>query len=104
MDMKVPFDIKDVELEEKYEEDGMVQLYFNVPKDWLLNPDGDAAHATVSVDYPKSNPEPAYADVMISPTRVDSEGNGEDYDWEPLEIGYFEIGALIDLAQCKEEN
>jgi len=56
------FDIKQVEFEERYENEEYetMTLYFIAPKEWLGDAFPDATHSEISVEYPINHPEPAY--------------------------------------------
>lgn len=95
------FDINRVEFEEKYEskEYQTVTLYFIAPKEWLSDRFPEAVHSEISVEYPISQPEAIYATVMMSPTKVDTDGNSEDYDWFDIVLLPGEIELLMELAE-----
>lgn len=94
------FDISKVEFEERYEnkEYETVTLYFMAPKEWLNGNFPEAVHSEISVEYPIDHPEAIYATVMMSPTKTDTDGNSEDYDWFDITLLPSEIELLMDLA------
>ena len=97
----VPFDISLVEFEERFdsEEYNTSTLYFIAPKEWLGDSYPEAVHSEISVEYPSGFvPEANAATVMMSPTKVDEDGNGEDYDWFDIDLHLSDIEALIRLA------
>lgn len=74
---------------------GMITLYFRVPKSWLPKKYKDAKHATVSIECPILLMEPHMCTVMISPTRpcqscllrrILKDDGYEDYDWTDWNI------------------
>lgn len=95
------FDINKVEFEERYysEEYETVTLYFTAPKEWLNNRFPEAVHSEISVEYPANHPEAIYATVMMSPTKTDTDGNSEDYDWFDIVLLPSEIELLMELAE-----
>lgn len=98
----VPFDISLVEFEERFdnEEYNTSTLYFIAPKEWLGDSYTEAIHSEISVEYPFGFvPEANAATVMMSPTRVDEDGNSEDYDWFDIDLSFSDIEALLSLAE-----
>ena len=98
----VPFDISLVEFEERVDNGkyGTSTLYFIAPKEWLGNSYHEAIHAEISVEYTFGFiPEANSATVMMSPTRVDEDGNSEDYDWFDIDLSLSDIEALLSLAE-----
>lgn len=95
------FDIEKVKFEERYEnkEYEMITLYFIAPKEWLNGQFPEAVHSEISVEYPMNHPEAIYATVMMSPTKEDSEGHFEDYDWFDIILLPTEIELLMNLAK-----
>lgn len=94
------FDINKVKFEEKYEnkEYQTVTLYFIAPKEWLGNRFHEAVHSEISVEYPINQPEAIYATVMMSPTKIKTNYDSEDYDWFDIVLLPSEIELLMDLA------
>lgn len=94
------FDISKVKFEEKYEskEYQTMTLYFVAPKEWLGDQFPEAVHSEISVEYPISQPEAIYATVLMSPIKVDTDGNSEDYDWFDIVLLPSEIESLMNLA------
>lgn len=94
------FDIKDVKFDERYDSDKYetTTLYFIAPKEWLGERFPSAVHSEISVEYPMDNPRAEVATTMMSPVRIDEEGNAEDYDWFDITLQPDEIKALIGLA------
>lgn len=74
-----------------------VTLYVTVPKSFnnIEKKYPEAICGTISIEFPKDHPEPAYASCMISPTRETSEGRS-DYDWSDIELDYWAISETID--------
>lgn len=98
----VPFDISLVKFEERLdsEEYNTSTLYFIAPKEWLGDSYPEAVHSEISVEYPFGFiPEANTATVMMSPTRVDEDGNSEDYDWFDVDLSPNDIEALLSLAE-----
>ncbi len=105
VEFEFSFDIDKVKFEERFVNDELetVTLYFIAPKEWLGDLFPEAVHATISVEYPIAHPEARYASVMISPTKENSDGGFEDYEWGDI-IGLpEEIEALMILAEKEEK-
>lgn len=103
----VPFDISLVKFEERVdsEEYGTSTLYFMAPKEWLGDSYHEAIHAEISVEYLFGFiPEANSATVMMSPTRVDEDGNSEDYDWFDIDLSLSDIEALLSLAERSKDQ
>lgn len=99
---KFVFDISRVEFEEKLDskEFNATTLYFIAPKEWLDGFYPEAIHSEISVEYPLGFiPDAHEVTVMMSPTRVDEDGNSEDYGWFDVELAYSDIEALLSLAE-----
>lgn len=98
----ISFDISLVQFEEQFdnEEYNTSTLYFITPKEWLGDAYPEAVHSEISVEYPFGFiPEANAATVMMSPTRVDEDGNSEDYDWFDIDLSLSDIEALLSLAE-----
>lgn len=92
---------KRIIFEEKYDSEtyGTRTLYFIAPKEMLNGKYPEAESMEISVEFPINHIEPAYADVMFSPTEYDAENNSyTDYDWFDVDLPYDEIEELIKLA------
>lgn len=95
----------DIKFDERYrsEEYGTTTLYFSAPKEMLkmlLAKDyPDAIAMEISIEFPSNHIGADQADVCISPTNTD----GEDYDWNDIDLSYDDIDKLILLAE-KENN
>lgn len=105
VEFEFSFDIDKVKFEERFINDELetVTLYFIVPKEWLGDLFPEAVHATISVEYPIAHPEASYASVMISPTKENSDGSFEDYEWIDIIALPEEIEALMILAEKEEK-
>lgn len=100
--MDFVFDASRVEFEEMHHSESFQTntIYFKAPKEWVSNTHPECEHAEISIEYPLfSDTIGIDATVMISPTRVDEYGNGEDYDWMPLDIDPERIYELIQYAE-----
>ena len=98
----IPFDISLVQFEERFdnEEYNTTTLYFIAPQEWLSTSYPEAIHSEISVEYPFGFiPEANTATIMISPTRLDRDGNSEDYDWFDIDLTLSDIEALLSLAE-----
>lgn len=87
-----------IEFEEKFidEEFETMTLYFIAPKEILNGKFPEADFATISVEFPTSNPQPEFSSVMYSPTIYDEENDAyEDYAWFDVELSYSEIAKLL---------
>lgn len=105
VEFEFSFDIDKVKFEERFVNDELetVTLYFIAPKEWLGDLFPEAVHATISVEYPIAHPEARYASVMISPTKENSDGGFEDYEWGDIIASPEEIEALMILAEKEEK-
>lgn len=105
VEFEFSFDIDKVKFEERFVNDELetVTLYFIAPKEWLGDLFPEAVHATISVEYPIAHPEARYASVMISPTKENSDGGFEDYEWGDIIAFPEEIEALMILAEKEEK-
>lgn len=105
VEFEFSFDIDKVKFEEQFVNDELetVTLYFIAPKEWLGDLFPEAVHATISVEYPIAHPEARYASVMISPTKENSDGGFEDYEWGDIFALPEEIEALMILAEKEEK-
>lgn len=105
VEFEFSFDIDKVKFEERFVNDELetVTLYFIAPKEWLGDLFPEAVHATISVEYPIAHPEASYASVMISPTKEDTDGGFEDYEWGDIIALPEEIEALMILAEKEEK-
>lgn len=105
VEFEFSFDIDKVKFEERFVNDELetVTLYFIAPKEWLGDLFPEAVHATISVEYPIAHPEARYASVMISPTKENSDGGFEDYEWGYIIALPEEIEALMILAEKEEK-
>lgn len=105
VEFEFSFDIDKVKFEERFVNDELetVTLYFIAPKEWLGDLFPEAVHATISVEYPIAHPEARYASVMISPTKENSDGGFEDYEWGDIISLPEEIEALMILAEKEEK-
>ena len=100
--MDFVFDVSRVEFEEMHHKEAFQTntIYFIAPKEWVSNVYPECEHAEISIEYPLLSDEMGRnATAMISPTRVDDYGNGEDYDWMPIDIDPEDIEALIQYAE-----
>lgn len=89
---------KSIVFEEKFvdEEFETTTLYFIAPKEILNGKFPEADFATISVEFPTSNPRPEFSSVMYSPAVYEEENDAyEDYAWFDVELSYSEIAELL---------
>ena len=93
-----------IKFDERYddEDSGLTTLYFIAPKEMLTERGydySDAVSMEISIEFPLNVVVAEHAYVSISPTNAD----GEDYDWNDIDLPYNEIVELITMAE-KEDN
>ena len=99
------FDITQVEFVDYYHsnEEKYTTLYFTCPKEWLNEYSSEeypeAVFATISVEFPDSQPEAKWATVMMSPTMEEEDESYTDYDWFDTDLPNEHIEVLINLAK-----
>lgn len=90
--------LNDIKLEDivKSVEYKSTTLYFIGPVELLEGKYPDALHSTISIEFPDGQCEPAYASVMVTPTRKEVDGAMVDYDWVTVDWPDSVIGQLLD--------
>ena len=83
------------------DEEETVTFYYVAPKEFLLGDYPEAVSAEISVEFPTNHIEARYADVSISPIKVESDGGLSYYDWYDISLPYEEIEELISLAKAR---
>lgn len=93
-------DIAGISLEDHYYSKTYqsLTLYFEAPVALLNGRYPEADSAEISIEFPVNLIEPAYARVMLSPTKSDGDGGSSDYDWSDWDISYEDIDRLMDMA------
>ena len=100
------FDINKVRFEEAYKDqrDGATMLFFIAPKEWLNGRYPEVIHAELVLAYYVPGFQKTDYSTMMSPTRVNNNGDIEDYDWFDVELRPSEVDALIDLYKSSVTN
>lgn len=102
--LRVPFDIKQIELEESYfsEMYDSTTLYFTLPKEWVSSLYPEACAAELSVEFPGAHPEPAFAQALIAYTIKENDGYFVDCDWWDIELSPQDVGELLKFSNKTE--
>lgn len=85
------------------EEENLITLYFTGPKeiikDFFICDYPEAVSMEISIELPINCIEAKYADVCVSPTKVEEDGSLLDYNWCDISLPYEDIEELISLAE-----
>lgn len=79
---------------------GTRTLYFDAPKELVIDRYPDAEAADISIEFPLNEQEAYAAQVMFGPVKSYPDGSGfETYDWDNVDLPCEDIEMLMDMAK-----